>query len=77
MKVGDLVERAGATIRGPNGEKKQLEEAPYYGVVISVDPLNHQISSEGEYVRVLWRTRDGTSAGTTIVETRDLIKISK
>ena len=76
MKLGDLVERAGATIRGPNGEKKQLEESPYYGIVIAMDPLDSAKKEFQGYVRVMWFDRNGNSKTTTIVSTNELIKIS-
>ena len=77
MRVGDLVERAGATIRGPTGDKKQLEEAPYYGIIISMDPLEATTEEYQNYVRVMWFDRDGNSKTTSIVSPIDLVKISK
>ena len=77
MRVGDLVERAGATIRGPNGEKKTLEEAEHYGIVIALNPLDSDSSDWNGYVRVMWFDKMGNSTSTTIVSPDQLLKISK
>ena len=77
MKVGDLVERRGATIRGPNGVKKQLEEAPYYGIIIAMDPLESKKEEFQDYVRVMWFDKNGNSQKTAIVSQEELEKISK
>lgn len=77
MKVGDLVERAGATIRGPGGEHKQLEEAPYYGIVIALNPLDSEHEEYENYVRVMWYDKEGARKDTTIVARDSLIKISR
>ena len=77
MRVGDLVEKAGATIRGPNGEKKQLEESPYYGIIIAMDPLDSKKEEFRDYVRVMWFDRNGNSKTTTIVSREEIVKVSK
>ncbi len=77
MKIGDLVERAGATIRGPSGEKKALEEAEHYGIVINVDPLGTDSVHYRDYVRVMWFDKAGNNTHTTIVNPEELVKISR
>lgn len=81
MRIGDLVERAGATIRGPNGKKKQLEEADHYGIVISVDPLEagseHRACEYRSYARVMWFDKVGNNTSTTIVNLEEIVKISR
>jgi len=77
MRVGDLVERSGATIRGPDGEKKQLEESPYYGIIISLDALTSEDEEFKDYVRVMWFDRNGNSKSTTIVSLDEIVKISR
>lgn len=76
MRVGDLVERAGATIRGPNGEKKTLEESDHYGIVITLDPLETDSEKYRSYVRVMWFDKAGNNTSTTIVSPEELVKIS-
>ena len=77
MRVGDLVERAGATIRGPNGEKKPLEEADHYGIVININPLDTDSAHYREYVRVMWFDKVGNNTHTTVVNPTELVKISR
>ncbi len=77
MRVGDLVERTGATIRGPNGEHKQLEEVEYYGIIITMNPLVSKTGEFEDYVRVMWFDRSGNSTSTSIVCLNELVKISR
>lgn len=77
MKVGDLVEKSGATIRGPGGERKQLEEAPHYGVIIALDWLGSSAEEYKNCARVMWYDRgSGVRKDTTVIRLDSLIKIS-
>ena len=79
IKVGDMVVLKHAKIRGPDGTLKELEEAPYYGVVIGLN-VGHPATDE-EICRVMWFDReDGArldNEGTTLELTEDLEKISR
>ena len=79
--VGDMVIQRWAKIRGPSGEAKQLEEAPYYGIVIAADVDMPRYDKEivGMVHRVLWFDKEGVrreEQHVTIELDKDLEKIS-
>lgn len=81
IKVGDMVVLKHAKIRGPDGTLKELEEAPYYGVVIGLKVGHPDPATNEKVCRVMWFDReDGArrdNEGTTIEFIEDLEKISK
>ena len=52
IKVGDLVMLKNAKIRGPDGNLKELEESPYYGIIISINVGHPAVNNP--ICRVLW-----------------------
>jgi hypothetical protein len=81
IKVGDLVVLKDATIRGPDGNLKQLEEAPYYGVVIGLNTGHPDPATNEKICRIMWFTKGGeparTNDGLTLEYIKDIEKISK
>ena len=82
IKTGDMVIQKWAKIRGPNGKLKQLEESPYYGIVIAENiDIPSATDPPRRVHRVLWFTEDSgarrdQNAITIELET-DLEKISR
>lgn len=60
IKTGDMVIQKWSKIRGPDGKLKQLEESPYYGIVIAtnMDIPRHKKEIQGAVHRVLWFDRE-------------------
>ncbi len=82
ISVGDMVIQKWAKIRGPDGKLKQLEESPYYGIVIAADVDMPRYNKEvaGKVHRVIWFDRDGVrreDQQVTIELEKDLEKVSE
>lgn len=83
IKTGDMVIQKWAKIRGPDGKLKQLEESPYYGIVIAaeVDMPRYKKEIQGAVHRVLWFDKESGARrdenAITIELGTDLEKISQ
>ena len=83
IKTGDMVIQKWAKIRGPDGKLKELEDSPYYGIVIAakVDIPRYNKEIAGLVHRVLWFDKESGARrdvnAITIELESDIEKISK
>ena len=82
INLGDMVIQRWAQIREPNGNLRQLEESPYYGIVIAEDiDIPSTTDPPRRVHRVLWFEKETgvrrDEQQMTIELEQDLKKISK